>query len=98
MAAARRGRRASGPRPPPDRLRERGLELGFELALRVGPDDLLHGLAVLEEDQRRDREDLVGRGDLGVLVGVELDDAQVIALAGDLLENRSNDAARAAPG
>src|SRR3954452_24128947 len=98
MAAARRRRRASYRRPPPDGLRQRGLEFSLELALRVGPDDLLDGLSVLEQDQRRDREDLVGRGALRVLVGVELDDAQVVALARDLFEDRGNDAARAAPG
>src|SRR4030081_3198433 len=51
--------------------------LGLELALRVGADDLLGDLAVLEHDQRGDREDLVLGGRLLVLVGVELDDLQV---------------------
>src|SRR3712207_6936933 len=45
----------------------------------------LRGLAVLEEDHRRDREDLVLRGGLLVVVDVELDDGQV-ALLRDLLE------------
>src|SRR5437868_10654604 len=68
--------------------REDRLELGLELALRIGADDLLGDRAVLEEDQRRDREDLVGHRGLLVLVDVELDDLQRIALlAGDLLEH-----------
>ena len=36
-------------------------------------------------------------GGLLVLVDVELDDLQVVALAGDLLEDRGDDAARTAP-
>src|SRR4051812_49908311 len=76
---------------------ERGLELGLEPLLRVGADDLLGHLAVLEEDHRRDREDLVLRGGLLVLVDVELDDPQVLPLAGDLLEDRADDPAGAAP-
>src|SRR3954452_495299 len=77
---------------------ERRLELGLEALLRVGADDLLGDLAVAEEDHRRDREDLVLRGGLLVLVDVELDDAQVLALARDLLEDRADHAAGAAPG
>src|SRR4030081_392016 len=78
-------------------LREHGLELGLELALRVRADDLLGDLAVLEHDQRGDREDLVLRGRLLVLVRVELDDLQVLPLARDLLEDGSDDTARPAP-
>src|SRR5206468_2714707 len=61
------------------------------------PDDLLGRLAVLEQDHRRDRDDLELRGGLLVLVHVELRDAEVVALAGDLLEHRGDHAARAAP-
>src|ERR1700716_3441782 len=78
-------------------LREHGLELGLELALRVGADDLLGDLPVLEHDQRGDREDLVLRRRLLVLVGVELDDLQILALAGDLLEYGGDDTAGTAP-
>src|ERR1700716_440101 len=78
-------------------LREHGLELGLELALRVGADDLLGDLAVLEHDQRGDREHLVLGGRLLVLVGVELDDLQVLALPGDLLEDRGHVTAGPAP-
>src|SRR6185312_5641833 len=73
------------------------LELALEALLRVGADDLLGHLAVLEEDHRRDREDLVVGGRLLVGVDVELDDAQVVALGGDLLEHWGDDAARTAP-
>ena len=78
-------------------LSQRGLELGLELALRVGADDLLGHGAVLEQDQRRDAQDLEGGGGLLVLVDVQLDDLQVGTLGGDLLEDRGDDAARTAP-
>jgi len=82
-----------------ERLGEHRLELGLDLLLRVRPDDLVRRLAALEEDHRRDREHAVLRGGLLVLVDVELDDLQgAVALVGDLLEDRSDDAAGAAPG
>ena len=56
---------------PARRLGERRLELGLEAALRHRADDFLRDRAVLEEDQRRDREDLVLGGRLLVLVDVE---------------------------
>ena len=65
--------------------------------LRVRADDLLGLRAVAEEDHRRDRQHLVGGRGLLVVVDVELDDPQVVALGGDLLEHRADDAARAAP-
>src|SRR3954453_15421781 len=75
-----------------------GLELRLEAALGVGADDRLHRLAGLEEDHRGDRHDAELRGGLLVVVHVELHDAQVVALGGELLEHRGDDAARAAPG
>src|SRR4051794_21935987 len=82
--------RSAGSASPTARsaLGERGLELSLEATLGHRADDLLGDRAVLEEDQRRDREDLVGRGRLLVLVGVELDDLQVVTLAVDLFEDR----------
>ena len=53
--------------------------------------------AVFEEDHRRDREDFVLGGGLLVLVDVEAEDLEVVALGVDLLEDRVDDAARAAP-
>src|SRR3954452_17268834 len=88
--------------PAPQRsaraLGERGRELGLDALLGHGALDALGLLAVAEEDHRRDREDLVLRGRLLVVVDVELDDPQVVAGLGDLLEGRRDDAARAAPG
>ena len=55
---------------------ERGLELGLEALLGHAPMTFLATCAVLEEDQRRDREHLELRGGLLVLVDVELDDLQ----------------------
>src|SRR5919198_5588685 len=71
-----RSRRAE----PEGGLREDRLELGLQGALGGGPHDLLCLGALLEEDERGDREDLVPGGGLLVLVDVELDDAQVFAL------------------
>src|SRR3954464_3719908 len=79
-------------------LGERGRELGLDALLGHGALDALGLLAVAEEDHRRDRQDLVLGGGLLVVVDVELDDAQVVAGAGDLLERGSDDAARTAPG
>ena len=70
----------------------------LELLLRVGADDGLDRLAALEEDHRRDREHLEVRRRLLVLVDVQLHDAQIGALGGDLLEHRRDHAAGAAPG
>ena len=53
---------------------------------------------VLEEDQGRDREDLVLGGGLLVLVDVDADDPQVLALSVNLLQDRVDDAAGTAPG
>src|SRR5204862_8098039 len=51
-------------------LRQRRLELGLEAPLRHGADHALCLGAVLEQDQRRNRENLVLRRRLLVLVGV----------------------------
>ena len=61
-------------------------------------DDRLGRRAVLEEDHRRDRQDLVLGRRLLVVVDVELHDLDVVALGGDLLEDRRDGAARTAPG
>src|SRR3954470_20094488 len=84
--------------PAGTRSGKRRLELLLEARLREGPDDLLRDLAVLEEDQRRDRHDPVLRSGLGVLVDVHLHDGQVVALVVELLQMRSDDAAGPAPG
>ena len=80
-AARRRPSRAacSGHRPelgfrPATSACERGLDLRLEALLRHRALDALGDLAVAEEQERRDRHDLVLRRGLDVLVGVELDD------------------------
>src|SRR3954454_10898787 len=79
-------------------LGEDRLELLLELALGERAADGVGDLAVLEDDHRRDGQDLVlGRG-LLVVVDVELDDRQVLALLCDLLEDWGDDAAGSAPG
>ena len=64
----------------------------------IAPIDLLGDRPVLEEDHGRDREDFVLSGGLLVLVDVDADDLEVVALGVDLLEDRMDDAAGAAPG
>src|SRR4051812_43356274 len=73
------------------------LDLLNEPALRQGADDLVRRLAVLEQDERGDRHHVVTRGGLLVVVDVQLDDAQVLPLLGDLLEARRDHTARPAP-
>ena len=62
-------------------LGQSGLDLRLEALLRHRADDGLGGLAALEDDHRRDRHDLVLAGGLLVLVDVEADDLDVVALA-----------------
>ena len=55
-------------------------------------------LTILEHLERRNRADLVLGGDGGVFVNVELRDAELAVLLGsDLIEDRREGAARAAP-
>src|SRR5262249_16419297 len=84
--------------PVPPGLGEGRLELGLEAALRHRSDDFLGDCPVLEEEQRRDREDLVLSGRLLVLVDVEAEDPEALALRVDLFQHRVDDAAGAAPG
>src|SRR5436305_6048371 len=67
------------------------------MALRHRADDgpLLH--AVLEEDEERNAHGAVLHGRALVLVDVELADADVAALRGELIEHRRDHAARTAP-
>src|SRR5881394_1699079 len=81
-----------------NRLGECRLELGLKAPLRHRPNDFLRDRPVLEEEQGGDREDFVLGGRLLVLVDVEADDLQIVALGVDLLEDRMDDAAGAAPG
>src|SRR5262245_58740940 len=73
------------------------LQFGFDACLGLRADQLLHHAPVLEQDHRGDREDLVLDGGLLVLVHVELDYPQVLALVANLLEDRRDHAARPAP-
>src|SRR5204862_6318241 len=60
-----------------------------------------HGLlrlTVLEEDRGRDREDAVARRVLRVLVDVHLGEKDLVLVARELLEDRRDGPARAAPG
>src|SRR5215207_8714744 len=82
----------------PRSSRERGLDLGLEPLLRHRALDALGDLAVAEEQERRDRHDLVLRRRLDVLVGVELDDLELGPLTGDLLDDRADHPAWTAPG
>ena len=103
-------RRAAIGGPTPDRLRrherrgwgsdplERGLELGLEALAGLGALDARRLGAVAEEDHRGDREDPEARRRVRVGVDVHLHDLEVVAVGGDLLEDRGDDPARTAPG
>src|SRR3954447_12744593 len=74
------------------------LEGAQDGCLRLRTDDRLDHLAALEHGHGRDRHDLVVARSTGVLVDVELDDVELVAvLAGDLLEHGRDHLARAAP-
>src|SRR5690606_17611164 len=73
------------------------IELPEEGGLRLGADDLLDNLPTREDLQRWDRGDPVGGRGLRILVGVELDDVELVLRGRDLLEHRSNHAAWPAP-
>src|ERR1700746_796715 len=66
--------------------------------LGLGPNHLLDDLAAGEHVQRRDQHDPVLLRGLRVLLDVQLDHVDLVGvLLGDLLEDRGNHAARAAP-
>ena len=75
------------------------LEVADDRGLRLGADDGLGDLATLVHVQGRDGHDAVLGGRTRVLVDVELDDLDLVAvLGGDRLEGRRDLAARTAPG
>jgi hypothetical protein len=74
-------------------LLDGGLEGG-----RVGADDLADLLAVLEDEESRHGADGVLLGGLGDLVDVDLVEACVGVVVGELDDLRSDDLARTAPG
>ena len=70
-----------------------------QLCLGYGTDHTADLPAILEEDQRRDAHDAVVASHVGAIVHVHLDGAQAaLILAGQLLNHRTDQAARAAPG
>src|SRR6185312_2583112 len=69
------------------------------VALGASADDDLLWLAALEEDDRRDREDVVAGLRLQVLVHVHLEKPDALAvLLGEVVDDRADNAARPAPG
>jgi len=83
------GGRSGGPRL---------LKRGREVVLLREPDELLHRLAVLEQDHRRDRADPELGADLAVAVGVDLADLRPAGeLLGDLVDRGRQHPARLAP-
>ena len=76
-------------------LRNRAGEGGF----RNGTNNGVNFLPTFEHHQSGDAADPVLAGDVGVLVGVELEDFDLaFEFLGDLVNNRSHHAARATPG
>src|SRR5687767_881176 len=80
-------------------LADEALEVADDRGLRLGADDRLGDLAVLVDVQRRDGHHAVLGGRGRVLVDVQLDDLDLVAvLGGDGLQRRCDLAAWAAPG
>src|SRR5690606_13074849 len=66
--------------------------------LRLRADDLFNRLAILVEDHRRDRDDAKLAGDTLIFVDVDLRNLErARLLLGDLVQDRTDDAARATP-
>src|SRR3954470_20320679 len=76
---------------------ERGGEFSFEPLARARADQPEHRLAGAEEHEGGHREHAVARGGLLIVVDVEAHDAQVVALAGELGEDRIHDTAGRTP-
>ena len=73
-------------------------ELALECALRLRAESGSGGLAVAEEDHRRDRGDPVALGEAALLVDVHLDELQLAgALLDDAVEHGCDRVARPAP-
>src|ERR1700684_2566150 len=88
----------SGGRSPPTVCLDEVGQLAKQRRLRPGPHDLLDDLSALEDGQGRDVQDPVLLRRDRVVVHVQLDDVDLVSvLAGDLLENRRDLAARTAP-
>src|SRR5206468_2002713 len=81
------------------RTRQMRLEEGAHVRKRQCADELVDHAAAAEQLDRRDAADLELLGQVLVLVGVDLDDLDVAGvLIGYLFEDRTQRAARAAPG
>ena len=93
-----RERHAAGLKRKLSRRSGRAADPLMQLLLRRRADLARGDLAVLEQQQRRDRHDAVFGGGVRVLVDIELDDLDLVAeLAGDLFQRRRDHAAGAAP-
>ena len=74
-------------------------QLGLELILgHAGADDLVLHFAVLEEQEERDRADIVFHCEVTRVVDIDLADFGLVAkLAGELIDDRSDHFAGSAP-
>src|SRR4029077_4432113 len=70
----------------------------LEVRAWPGADDRLLGLAVLEQDHRRDRAHAEQRRVAGVVVDVDLRERDLGMLLGELLQDRRDGPAGPAPG
>ena len=74
------------------------IEPGLEVLLALQPDNLIHDLAVLEEQQRRDGVDAKLDREVLMVVNVDLADLHLaVVLGSQFVENRRDHLARAAP-
>src|SRR5262249_19874130 len=72
-------------------------DLARQGGLGTGADEALHELALAEEEQRREAHDVVEASEVGVLLDVHLDHCQRRIAGGQLVEDRRQQVARAAP-
>ena len=74
-------------------------QLCFELILGdAGTDDLILHFAVLEEQEKRDRADIVFHRKVASIVDIDLADFGLVAdFAGELIDDRTNHFAGSAP-
>jgi len=82
-------------------LSQRGRGLGKhreDLLFRADTDRLIGDFSALDNDKRRDAHDVERGGKRGLFVDIDFADFDVLSLFGNLVDDRGDHPARAAPG
>ena len=83
---------------PRTRASADAIEAGLEVAFALQPDHLVHHLALVEHQHRRDGADAVLAGQTGMVVDVDLADPGLVGIfAGNFVDQGAEHFARAAP-